>query len=143
MWHPSSPISLFIESMSLRRGTLCSVVLPSASRHAARIGSAEFLDPEISILPLRRFPPRRRKQSMMPIHGSDYHDSFAIIGCPKGATDSARKDAPPPFGISTSPLADIKFAKCTGKARFIGTKRLQEAICEMADILPRHKRVSR
>src|SRR5882757_6830392 len=50
--------------MSLRRGTDLSVVLPSAIRHAARIGSALFLEPEISTLPLRRLPPRIRKLSI-------------------------------------------------------------------------------
>src|SRR5690349_17029790 len=50
--------------MSLRRGTLLSVVLPSAIMQAARIGKALFLEPEISILPLRRLPPRMRKLSI-------------------------------------------------------------------------------
>jgi hypothetical protein len=43
--------------MSLSRGTPCSVVLPSGIRHAAMMGSALFLLPEISILPLSRVPP--------------------------------------------------------------------------------------
>ena len=49
-------MSLVIESMSLRRGTPLSVVFPSAIRHAAMIGSALFLLPLISILPLSRCP---------------------------------------------------------------------------------------
>src|SRR4051812_18822485 len=55
--------------MSLSRGTLLSVVRPWAIRHAARIGRALFLDPEISILPLRRtlLPPRMRKLSIQPV----------------------------------------------------------------------------
>src|SRR6476469_2727552 len=58
-------MSLFIESMSERRGTPCRRVGPSARRQAATIGSEEFLLPEISILPLRRVPPRMRKLSAM------------------------------------------------------------------------------
>ena len=57
-------MSLVIESMSLRRGTPLSVVLPSAIRLAAMIGNALFLLPLISILPFSRFPPRMRKLSI-------------------------------------------------------------------------------
>jgi len=55
---------LFIESMSERRGTPCRRVGPFARRQAATMGREEFLLPEISILPLRRFPPRIKKLSM-------------------------------------------------------------------------------
>src|SRR6185436_9892545 len=55
--------------MSDSRGTPCRRVRPSAITHAATIGSAEFLLPEISIFPLRRVPPRMRKLSMIwPFH---------------------------------------------------------------------------
>src|SRR5687767_8599673 len=52
--------------MSERRGTPWSGVLPSAIRQAASSGSALFLEPLTSILPLRRTPPRMRKLSIGP-----------------------------------------------------------------------------
>ncbi len=56
--------------MSLRRGTPCSVVFPSAIRHAATIGSELFLLPLISTLPLSLVPPLMRKLSIItPILG--------------------------------------------------------------------------
>src|SRR5438034_9631534 len=89
-------MSLFIESMSDKRGTLCSVVLPSARRHAARIGNAEFLEPEISILPLRRFPPRMRKESIvLPVHGPGNRGSIAGLPEPERCHIGAGKNAPP------------------------------------------------
>src|SRR6266581_2953831 len=55
--------------MSERRRTPRSVVLPSAIRHAAMIGSELFLLPLISTLPLRRLPPRTMKCSIWPFPG--------------------------------------------------------------------------
>src|SRR5947209_6345274 len=96
--------------MSLRRGTLWSVVLPSASRHAATIGSALFLLPLISILPLRRLPPRMRKESILPpVLGPGLCES--PLGGPNASRDlrSGATIARPfreTFGLSASPLAD-------------------------------------
>src|SRR2546425_554830 len=55
--------------MSESRGTPRRVLLPSAIRQAARMGSEEFLLPLISILPLSRVPPRMRKLSIAPALG--------------------------------------------------------------------------
>src|SRR3954467_3245193 len=57
--------------MSERRGTPARVVLPSAIRHAAMMGSELFLLPLISTLPLRRLPPRRMKLSIWPFPGPE------------------------------------------------------------------------
>jgi hypothetical protein len=63
-------MSLFIESMSLSLGTPLSVVVDVAIKLAAMSGKALFLLPLISILPLRRLPPRIRKLSInMPVLG--------------------------------------------------------------------------
>src|SRR6185436_14840062 len=108
-------MSLFIESMSERRGTLLSVVFPSAMRVAAMIGSAEFLLPEISILPLRRVPPLTMKESISPVPG------------PLGPKGSARRVFARnarvrrhPFGLSASPLADDQSMLARQTCRFIG-----------------------
>ena len=61
---PQKPSSFAIESISLRRGTPLSVILLVDMRHAAMIGNALFLLPLISILPLRRVPPCRMKESI-------------------------------------------------------------------------------
>jgi hypothetical protein len=49
-----------------------------------------------------------------------------VAGIPKGATAVARGKlrAARPFGVSTSPLADIKIASSTETARFIGNELL-------------------
>src|SRR5256885_9633583 len=94
-------MSLFIESMSESRGTPLRVVFPSAMRVAAMIGSAEFLLPETSILPFKRFPPRTMKESIAPILGSiDPKGSIGVAGV---GQHGARRQ---PIGVSASPLAD-------------------------------------
>ena len=46
-----------IEKISDRLGTLDTDIFSSVNKEAAKIGSAEFLDPLILIFPLRDFPP--------------------------------------------------------------------------------------
>src|ERR1700749_2391491 len=58
-------MSLVIEVMSERRGPPCRVIFSDDMRAAATIGSALFLLPLISILPLSREPPRIRNESMI------------------------------------------------------------------------------
>src|SRR3954464_7036861 len=89
--------------MSERRGTPRSVVLPSAIRHAAMIGSELFLLPLISTLPLRRLPPRRMKLSIWPLPGPEA-DTKVRLPCPKcaaGNTGVRHLSA-----LSATPLAD-------------------------------------
>src|SRR5690554_6220446 len=54
---PMRPKSSIMVVMSCRCGRLAMVTASSASRVAARIGSAEFFAPEMRISPSRRLPP--------------------------------------------------------------------------------------
>src|SRR5579862_3858383 len=91
--------------MSLSRGTPLSVVLPSASRHAAMIGNALFLLPLISILPFNRVPPRIRKLSIAPILGpAAQRRRPRSPNCPRGSGTPALVT----FGLSAGPSADYQ-----------------------------------
>jgi hypothetical protein len=48
-----------------------------------------------------------------------------------------------PFGVSTSPLADISIANLIRRCGFIGTNRSSKAIEPTESILPRNPAVSR
>ena len=54
---PMRPSSSMVVVMSCRWGMLPTLTVPSASRVAARIGSAAFLAPEMRISPSRGIPP--------------------------------------------------------------------------------------
>src|SRR4030081_3693328 len=92
-----------MESISDSRGTPLRTIFPTAIKRAARIGSAEFLLPEISILPLSRFPPRMMKLSIgRPSIGPRPENASRE----KRVTGRAPHSAVQSFGLSASPLAD-------------------------------------
>src|SRR5205807_7188273 len=107
---PNSPMSLHIESMSLSRGTPLRVVFPSASRHAAMIGSALFLLPLISIRPLSRVPPRMRRESIAArpwVGDANPSPDRLLLTRNVGAAKTRR---PEPFGLSAGPSAETPIA---------------------------------
>src|SRR5258706_10954342 len=111
-------MSLVIESISESRGTPWRRVRPSAMRQAARMGSEEFLLPEISILPLRRVPPRIRKLSMMPFLGSETQNVEQGASClSQNANDTFYA---PQWGISTDPSANDQSMLKRFDPQFIG-----------------------
>src|SRR5205085_1656512 len=127
-------MSLFIESMSESRGTPLRVVFPSAMRVAAMIGSAEFLLPETSILPFKRFPPRTMKESIAPILGSiDPRGSISVAGV--GQHDARRQ----PIGVSASPLADDQSITARQTCPFIGRHKQKFPQRPSGDIVARWK----
>src|SRR5688572_20093083 len=95
--------------MSDSRGTPCSVNFSLVSSAAATIGSAEFLLPEISILPLSRVPPEILKLSILPIHE---HTVFNTRKPDARKAAAASQTAAKLSGLSASPLADDQSQCC-------------------------------